>query len=87
MRISVNQRGYTLSGLSTHEINVVMFLLGQLKDQCFHDSDHYNEESHAGGGFTASLKLNEREDLRDFVDGFWREYDKLRARLRQTGRR
>jgi hypothetical protein len=86
MRVSLNQRGYTLSGLTTVELNTVMFLLGQLKKQCFHDCDYDKQIGRYcdGGGFTASFGAEEREALYGFVDGFWHEYDKLKARLSET---
>jgi hypothetical protein len=89
MRVQVNQRGYTLSGLSARELNTVMFLLGQMKKQCFCDCD-YNKETDRyfdGGSFTASIGLEERDALHGFVDGFWSEYDKLQEKLQQTKRR
>ncbi|MDR2806289.1 MAG: hypothetical protein LBB85_11775 [Dysgonamonadaceae bacterium] len=86
MRVSVNQRGYTLSGLTTVELNTVMFLLGQIKKQCFCDCDYDKETGRYcdGGGFVASFGPEEREALYSFVDGFWHEYDKLEARFQQT---
>jgi hypothetical protein len=89
MRVQVNQRGYTLSGLSARELNTVMFLLGQIKKQCFNNSD-YDKSSDRyfdGGGFTASIGLEELNALHGFVDGFWNECDKLQEKLQQTKRR
>jgi hypothetical protein len=88
MRVSVNQRGYTLSGLTSKELNVVMSLLGKLKSQCFTDSDYDKEIDKYcdGGNFIACMDKETRDDFYGFVDGFWREYDKIKERLSQTNR-
>jgi hypothetical protein len=86
MRVSVNQRGYTLSNLSSEELNTVMFLLGSLKDRCFKDGDYDKENDvyYDGGDFVSSLTPSERQGLHGFVDGFWHEYDKLKERIQKT---
>jgi hypothetical protein len=88
MRVSVNQRGYTLSNLTSDELNVVMSLLGKLKSQCFTDSD-YNKETDRyfdGGTFIACMDKKTRDNFYGFVDGFWHEYDKIQERLSRTNR-
>lgn len=89
MRMSVNQKGYTLSYLSAKELNVVMFLLGQIRKQCFCDCDYDRETGryYDGGSFTAAIGEEERDALYGFVDGFWREYDRVAENLKQTSRK
>jgi hypothetical protein len=89
MRASVNQRGYTLSGLTSGELNIVMFLLGHIKSRCFTDGNYDKELGKYldGDNFTACIDKKERDDLYRFVDGFWREYDKIKERLSWTNKK
>jgi hypothetical protein len=82
MKVSVNQKGYTLSGLGAGELNVVMSLLGQLKRQCFCDCDYDKELDMYldGATFVACIDKKERNDFHGFVDGFWNEYARLQAK-------
>jgi hypothetical protein len=66
-----------------------MFLLGQIKKQCFNGSDYdkANDWYCDGDGFTAAVSPGERDALFGFIDGLWNEYGKLQEKLQQTKRR
>jgi hypothetical protein len=84
MRISVNQRGYTLNNLSTEELKTVMHLLGVIKRNCFRGDKTSDGAYYSGTGFYAFLNEDELKALHSFVNEFWHEHAKLLARLAET---
>ena len=79
MRVSLNQRGYTLSNLTADELKTVMYLLGTVKERCFKDSDYQSDSDqyYDGGDFVATVTPEERKNLYRFVDGFWNGYQQM----------
>jgi hypothetical protein len=80
MRVSVSSKGYTLSGVNPNELNVVMSLLGTLKDRCFLERED-NGEYYDGGDFVASLDEDKLSAFHSFVDKFWHELNAAEARI------
>ena len=80
MKVSASSKGYTLSGISPEQLNTVMFLLGTLKDRCFKEEEE-NGKYYDGGDFLAALNKEELHAFHRFVDGFWYEYEKMKAKI------
>ena len=80
MKVSVNSKGYTLSGISAEELNIAMYLLGQAKDRCFREQEE-SGDYYDGGDFVATLNSEQREYFHNFVDGFWSGYEKMKESL------
>ena len=74
MRVSLNQKGYTLSNLTAGELKTIMYLLGTIKDRCFKTDPERNGDYYSGDGFIAVLNEKEFKDFHRFVDGFWNGY-------------
>ena len=79
MKVSVSNKGYTLSGISADELKVVMYLLETAKERCFREYDENNAMYFDGGDFVASLNKDERQNFHNFVDGFWNGHKKMEA--------
>ena len=85
MKVSVSNRGYTLTGIDSGELKVIMYLLGQARDRCFREQ---NEDGsyYDGGDFVAVLSEKERCLFHRFIDGFWDEFDTMVKKINLKNR-
>lgn len=85
MRLSINKSGYTLYRLSTEDLSVIMYLLGNIKDRCFQEEiTNKKDRYYSGNGFAAVLTGKQIARLHSFVNGFWREYNRIVEETNKT---
>jgi hypothetical protein len=68
MEISCKKEEYTVSGLSNLELGTVMYLLGEIREQCFQGPKNKQGEYLSGDGFFAVLTKDELKAFQALVD-------------------
>jgi|GEM_PF-5571389 len=81
MKVSLSNKGYTLSGISADELQVVLYILETAKNRCFREFDKEDDTYYSGSDFVAVINGEQRNNFHNFVDGFWSAYEKMKNKL------
>jgi hypothetical protein len=68
MEISCKKEEYTVSGLSNLELGIIMYLLWEIREQCFQGPKNKLGEYLSGDAFFAVLTGNELKAFQALVD-------------------
>ena len=80
--VSINSKGlYHLGGIDAKTLNVVMSLLGDVKDRCFKEYDEDMGVFPSGDDFVTSLNEDELDMFHGFVDDFWDGYESMKRKM------
>jgi len=75
MKVSLTQKGYTLSGVSAEQLDTVMYLLGNIQRRCFQEGPNESGDYYSGEDFLAVLNERELKNFHEFVNGFWENFN------------
>jgi hypothetical protein len=82
MRVNINSNGlYSITSMDVETLQAVMLILDHAKDRCFNEYDSETEQYYSGEGFAVALTPDELKKFHGFVQDFWMELDKMRAKM------
>jgi hypothetical protein len=82
MTVSINSKGlYHIGSVDAKTLNVVMFILGHIKDRCFREYDESSDAYPSGDDVVISLNTYELEKFHGFVQEFWEEYENMKRKM------